>query len=143
MLSDVSILTRSKERVLRDPAGPILPEMYVSILTRSKERVLRTINFPFFEDKEFQSSPAPKSGCYGKFEPRVSCYSMFQSSPAPKSGCYDHGSMFTPKKYTFQSSPAPKSGCYPIWTAELFWMLHVSILTRSKERVLRRAGPAR
>ncbi len=230
-IKKVSILTRSKERVLRPGPGPDYNSVFVSILTRSKERVLRRIYLSLHLLIGFQSSPAPKSGCYNPFHPEITSTRRFQSSPAPKSGCYsgrkreprsffsfnphplqragatycrkvclfDQFFSFNPhplqragatiggrtsagrydsfnphplqragatamvfiEKWIqkFQSSPAPKSGCYdsasaagpegqgfnphPLQragaTASLFAMAHildVSILTRSKERVL-------
>ncbi len=84
----VSILTRSKERVLRERLRPVFAAVVcfnphplqragatspvlslagigrVSILTRSKERVLLMMYWSNARGLVFQSSPAPKSGCY-------------------------------------------------------------------------------
>ncbi len=84
----VSILTRSKERVLRTTAHSKDEHKDVSILTRSKERVLRYDIDTGVVEIKFQSSPAPKSGCYGASMIMPSSSELFQSSPAPKSGCY-------------------------------------------------------
>ena len=59
----VSILTRSEERVQPWAFRAPYTQRRVSILTRSEERVqLEGKEFKFIET-EFQSSPAPKSGC--------------------------------------------------------------------------------
>ncbi len=82
----------------------------VSILTRSKERVLR---FSFSTDlptRMFQSSPAPKSGCYYGTCSVLVCGKTFQSSPAPKSGCYDPGSPWVPPRISFNPHPLQRAG---------------------------------
>ncbi len=131
----VSILTRSKERVLhpRSRFRMILYLFQSSPAPKSGCYNLKLIT-PKKKSK-FQSSPAPKSGCYSGTTDTIKKRQRFQSSPAPKSGCYVFPQSKMRNHREFQSSPAPKSGCY----AEIprdFCPIGVSILTRSKERVL-------
>ncbi len=132
----------------------------VSILTRSKERVLRHHSDSFAAMIEFQSSPAPKSGCYPtatvwtrrtqSFNPhplqragatRSSSgmpysSSRFQSSPAPKSGCYAPKMLLARQDRRFNPHPLQRAGATRL-SALCGSIQMVSILTRSKERVLR------
>ena len=134
----VSILTHSEKRVLPGRLQDDVHGLPVSILTHSEKRVLPSLNarsasLPQFL---FQSSPTPRSGCYGfdmrrlRFHECVSILThsekrvlhaaalpkpepgKFQSSPTPRSGCYTtvKGRMMFTR--TFQSSPTPRSGCY-------------------------------
>ena len=59
----VSILTRSEERVQRDADQHPGVRWHVSILTRSEERVQHHPDGHRPEGWSFQSSPAPRSGC--------------------------------------------------------------------------------
>ena len=61
--AQVSILTRPEERVQRLPLRADRSDARVSILTRPEERVQRSMPSPSPRYREFQSSPAPKSGC--------------------------------------------------------------------------------
>ncbi len=115
----VSILTRSKERVLHFGDGANLSNRIVSILTRSKERVLRHITGGEADGFRFQSSPAPKSGCYSAAR-KADGHEKFQSSPAPKSGCYCHPQMATKNKCL-----------YPFFRESGFCMLEQSIISRN------------
>ena len=62
----------------------------------------------------------------------------FQSSTAPKDGCYFSAcaASFTPSAM-FQSSTAPKDGCYHRARVQGAGALHVSILNRPEGRLLR------
>jgi len=64
------------------------------------------------QNADFQSSSAPKSGCYDQDRLRGVGPPLFQSSSAPKSGCYPHVPARADGISGFQSSSAPKSGCY-------------------------------
>ncbi len=139
----VSILTRSKERVLqnrRQQNCAIAPCFNPHPLQRAGATVyycLVRLTTAWYDRIQtlFQSSPAPKSGCYSVVIQRRRPGPGFQSSPAPKSGCYQRfqleligvigfnphplqraGATLCPHRRapypTFQSSPAPKSGCY-------------------------------
>ena len=59
----------------------------------------------------FQSSSAPKDGCYKTGDVTKTLSWVFQSSSAPKDGCYYPMHLNT-ADYWFQSSSAPKDGCY-------------------------------
>ena len=87
---NVSILTRSEDRVLLDVGRIFLTYSDVSILTRSEDRVLRH---------------PPPSYCHLNF--------MFQSSPGPKTGCFVLDRSTSLAAGWFQSSPGPKTGCFP------------------------------
>ncbi len=113
---DVSILTRPEERVLLCKRSEVLYCFAVSILTRPEERVLRATqrNSQRVSKREFQSSPALKSGCYAVL-----------------------GRVASDSSRPFQSSPALKSGCYvSARSVQSVGEFAVSILTRPEERVL-------
>jgi len=89
----------------------------LSILIRSEERMLPSC----------QNRPQP----IGK---------GFQSSSAPKSGCYTMTLQLMDALRGFQSSSAPKSGCYGQEPVDGHSQLDLSILIRSEERMLRHGG---
>ena len=68
----------------------------------------------------FQSSSAPKDGCYSPSQAGVyGNNNVFQSSSAPKDGCYVNDKLQCRSHVLFQSSSAPKDGCYSDWLEQL------------------------
>ncbi len=66
----------------------------------------------------------------------------FQSSAAPKDGCYPTLAAACFAAAAFQSSAAPKDGCYPVRLAEVTRYDLVSILSRPEGRLLHDAASA-
>ena len=64
----------------------------------------------------------------------------FQSSAAPKDGCYDRRWVDLDDFLKFQSSAAPKDGCYQVLQRQLFITSEVSILSRPEGRLLLSTG---
>ena len=106
------------------------------MIARREGRVLPVIPAGVLAPEEFQSSPAPKDGCYKTASLSASSLHSFQSSPAPKDGCYAAGIRGYLTPGTFQSSPAPKDGCYTLGADMHELEFVVSILTRPEGRVL-------
>ncbi len=63
IMAEVSILTRSEERVRRVSCSVLRPPNHVSILTRSEERVRQSIIFTFSSaEKRFNPHPLRRAG---------------------------------------------------------------------------------
>ena len=84
----------------------------VSILSQPEGRELLWILPPEACLRQFQSSPSPKAGSYGR--PGRSSFDrlLFQSSPSPKAGSYMTDQTCCKLGHAFQSSPSPKAGSY-------------------------------
>ena len=90
----------------------IITLVHVSILTGPEEPVLRVELHHAVLDREFQSSPAPKSRCYFVSAPRRSGQWSFNPHRPRRAGATVAIQARAAPRELFQSSPAPKSRCY-------------------------------
>ena len=114
----------------------------VSILTRPEGRVLRSWHIGHDREHWFQSSPAPRGGCYLKS--RLSAEELAVSILTRPEGrvllkLIGRNHLLN----LFQSSPAPRGGCYKNALSVGHEYQNVSILTRPEGRVLRCVYAAR
>ncbi len=63
----VPILTQSEDWALFKESGKTAQQVQVPILTQSEDWALWSSGDPWRRDKEFQSSPSPKTGRYAVF----------------------------------------------------------------------------
>ena len=156
----VAILTRSEDRVQRDPVRHPLGGAQVAILTRSEDRVQHGQGGTLDDGQgELRSSPGPKTGCsLGLAErafyrvalrsspgPKTGCsieagkepdiVAKLRSSPGPKTGCSSTQPYRTLARRALRSSPGPKTGCSPLRRRRDRLLAEVAILTRSEDRV--------
>ncbi len=122
------------------PSGWVEREglVYISILIRPEGRMLLCVTLGATADSNvFQSSSAPRDGCYPGFSGQRSI-SICHFNPHPPRGtdATSTTALEIEPDGIFQSSSAPRDGCYPVKKVPHSWFADISILIRPEGRML-------